>query len=272
MSGPNVPRWLQSAARTVLDRSHEKLRTYAAPASLDAAEALKAAQRTGGEIEQLFWSHQGRQAHKWPHYFPIYDRLFSKHKGGFATQNGQVRPLRFLEIGVSHGGSLQMWRQYFGPEAVIFGIDVDPRCAAIDDANLCVRIGSQADPEFLHKVIDEMGGVDIVLDDGSHVAEHQRASLDILMPLVTEGGLYVVEDVQTSYWRKWQGGYQRAGTFIEIAKSVIDDMYARYHVGGHERAFAAHEIHSTSFYDGIVVFEKASRPASYHARVGTPSF
>ena len=268
----HLPVWLRNTVRNLVYKRHEKISTYDAPADLDRAAALADAAAAGRDLERLFWAHEGRLAHKWPHYFGVYEQLFGAYRTGFTTPDGQQRPLKFLEIGVSHGGSLQLWRQYFGPDATIFGIDIDPRCAAVDDANLVVRIGSQADPEFLHRVLDEMGGVDIVLDDGSHVAEHQRASFDVLMPQLSEGGLYVVEDVQTAYWRQWQGGYRRAGTFIEEAKSVVDDMYARYHVAGAARGFAVDEIVSTTFYDGIVAFRKQVRPPSYHVRVGTPSF
>jgi len=53
-----------------------------------------------------------------------------------------------LEIGVSFGGSLEMWREYFGPEATIFGIDIDPECANRFARPNQVRIGSQDDPRL----------------------------------------------------------------------------------------------------------------------------
>jgi hypothetical protein len=271
MSFLQLPLWLKRIAKSRKNKSVGKVANFAAPPTFDINEALKSERLKEGGIEQLFWGHAGRLAHKWPHYFNVYERIFEKYRSGFNCSNGTVRPLRFLEIVVSHGGSLQLWRKYFGPDAVIYGIDIDQRCASVDDADLRVRIGSQDDPEFLHRIIEEMGGVDVVLDDGSHIAEHQRASFDNLFPLLSEGGLYVVEDVQTAYWRRWQGGYRRPGTFIELAKSIIDDMHARYHAFGAAREFAE-EIFSATFYDGIVAFEKNKRPKSYHIRVGKPSF
>lgn len=70
-----------------------------------------------GQIGELFWNNRGPVVHKWHHYLPIYERYLSPLRS---------RPIRMLEIGVSKGGSLQLWRKYFGPEAVIFGIDIDP--------------------------------------------------------------------------------------------------------------------------------------------------
>lgn len=272
MSHLQLPLWLKRIARSHKSKSVARISNYDPPTTFDIKEQLKSERLKVGGIEKLFWGHAGRLVHKWPHYFDVYERLFQRYRSGFCSADGTRRPLKFLEIGVSHGGSLQLWRKYFGPDAVIYGIDVDRRCASIDDADLQVRIGSQDDPKFLHRVIEEMGGVDIILDDGSHVAEHQRASFDILFPSLSEGGLYVVEDVQTAYWRRWQGGYRRSGTIIEIAKSIVDDMHARYHAFGAARDFASEEIFSASFYDGIVAFEKITRPKSYHIRVGKPSF
>ena len=135
----------------------------------------------------LFLRHEGRLVHKWLHCGRAYDRMLGEYRTGFPN-SGTRRPVRFLEIGVSHGGSLELWREYLGEDAVIFGIDIDPRCAEVGRDDLHVRIGSQADEAFLRSVVKEMGGVDIVLDDGSHIASHQRTSFDVLFPLLTARG------------------------------------------------------------------------------------
>ena len=109
-----------------------------------------------------------------------------------------------LEIGVFMGGSLALWRKFLGPDAVIFGIDINPSCIAFDGQFACVRIGSQDDPQFLRSIVAEMGGIDVVLDDGSHIASHQRASFDLLFPLLSDGGHYIVEDMHTAYWRSFR--------------------------------------------------------------------
>src|SRR5690349_839743 len=92
------------------------------------------------DLGDIFFSHSGRLIHKWAHYLDHYDRHFAKYRN---------TPVKMLEIGVSKGGSLEMWREYFGPQAVIYGIDVDPECASRVDAPNQVRIGSQDDPTFL---------------------------------------------------------------------------------------------------------------------------
>ena len=170
-----------------------------------------------GPLETLFFANQGKLAHKWISYLPFYDEVLAPYRG---------KPVKMLEIGVFKGGSLELWRKYFGLEATIFGIDIDPDCAAYADPPNQVRIGSQADPEFLRRVVAEMGTPDIILDDGSHVANHQLASFSTLFPLLKPGGLYLIEDMHTSYWPGHEGGYGRRGTAVELTKTLIDDMHA----------------------------------------------
>jgi cephalosporin hydroxylase len=231
------------------------------------------AQADDGEFSTMFFSHNGRAMDKWVHYLGAYEEEFSPYRRGFPLSDGGVRPLRLLEIGTRHGGSLQMWRKYFGPEASIWGVDLDSRCAEIDDADLNIRIGSQDDPGFLTDVVEEMGGVDLILDDGSHVARHQMTSLRALFPLLSDGGLYAVEDLHTAYWRDFGGGYHSANSFIEVAKQLIDDMHGNYHrrkdhVGLDARA----NVPRVAFYDSMVFIRKARRGRPLSTQVGMPSF
>jgi hypothetical protein len=220
----------------------------------------------------IFAQHTGRLAHKWTQYLPAYSEQFAPYRQGFPLPDGTTRPINILEIGVSQGGSLQLWRKYFGPSAVIFGIDINPKCTAIDDTDLNVRIGSQTDPEFLGSVVAEMGIVDIVIDDGSHIASHQRATFNHLFPLLTDRGIYVVEDLHTAYWYDFEGGPRRRGTFIEVIKDIIDDMHDWYH-GQRRRVVPDGEgVSCIAIYDSIAFLHKRApvRPAS--ATVGTNSF
>ena len=71
------------------------------------------------ELEKYFFSNTGNLIHKWRHYFEIYDRHFSRYRGS---------DVHVLEIGAYQGGSLQMWKHYFGPSAQIYGVDINPEC------------------------------------------------------------------------------------------------------------------------------------------------
>jgi len=226
--------------------------------ALDASDVAQLVKEAGGELEKLVFRHKGQVLHKWLQFPVIYEKEFAIY------QNTAVK---MLEIGVFKGGSLELWRKYFGHEAAIFGIDINPECATYCDAPNQVRIGSQADPDFLHSVIEEMGAPDIILDDGSHVASHQKASFRCLFPKLKVGGLYVIEDLHTAYWPGfYEGGYRRKGTAIELAKSLVDDMHGWYHDKG-ERFAGKSEIASVRFYDSIVVIEKGEIAMPQHIKV-----
>jgi cephalosporin hydroxylase len=169
------------------------------------------------EIADLFYAHKGRPINKWTHYLAHYDRFFSRFRN---------TPVRMLEIGVFEGGSLELWRKYLGRNAIIFGIDIDPACAAKVDAPNEVRIGSQDDPEFLRSIVEEMGGVDLVLDDGSHKGNHIITSFRALFPLLSDGGLYVIEDMHDDY-AEWPG--TRRNQSLQFIKRLIDDMHRHFH-------------------------------------------
>jgi hypothetical protein len=228
----------------------------------DAPDAVAGAQ--AGPIERSFFRHDGRIVHKWHHYLPVYDRFL-------APYGDRAMPVRLLEIGVSSGGSIELWRNYFGPSAIIAGIDTNASCAAFDGQAGMIRIGSQDDAAFLHRVVAEMGGVDIVIDDGSHMAAHQCASFEILYPLLDNGGLYIVEDLHTSYWAEFEGGYGLPGTFISHCKSLIDDMHHWYHDQGELNAASRSSVAAMHIYDSMVILEKAAVQRPLQSKRGAPA-
>lgn len=216
-------------------------------------------ERERSDMHRLFYENDGPTVHKWGHYLSIYDRHLAPWRG---------KPVRMLEIGVFRGGSLHLWRRYLGSKATIFGIDIDPACKQFDGDAGQVRIGSQADPVFLDRVVAEMGGIDIVIDDGSHVAEHQRVSFETLFPLLSANGLYICEDLHTSYWRGYpQGGYRRKTTFIERSKRLVDDIHADFHGKRSDVSDAHRSIDGVHFYNSMVVIEKAPQERPWHTMV-----
>jgi hypothetical protein len=221
------------------------------------AESENTAQ--GGPLSSLFFGNKDRIVDKWLQYFPVYERYLSAYRG---------QSFKMLEIGVFKGGSLKMWRDYFGQDAVLWGIDIDPACADFVSQPNQVRIGSQDDAAFLRRVVDEMGGIDVVLDDGSHIAHHQRTSFDTLFPLLSDGGLYIIEDTHTSYWaHPWGGGFGRKGTAIEFAKSMIDHMHHWYH-GRSSRIPGSDGILAVHFHDSMIIIEKGAPVRPIRTQVG----
>ena len=227
----------------------------------DVLADINAFQSPNDDLAKLFVGHKGPIIHKWHHYFPIYTQFFDKYRG---------RPVRFLEIGVSKGGSLELWRKYLGPDAIIFGIDIDPECAKFDGMAGQVRIGSQDDPEFLNKVIEEMGGIDVVLDDGTHHMDHIPLTLETLFPRLEDHGIYMIEDLHTAYWRSWGGGPTRKGNFFNYLRKIIDVMHRHYVDNDVQFAPDADFDHVSGLhvYYSIAVLEKAPPFTPQHSKSG----
>ena len=225
--------------------------------SLDIKDDIKTKYGYSGALLEIFADNKSEEVHKWHHYIPIYDRYFSRFRG---------RKIRFLELGVSKGGSLQMWRKYFGDEAIIFGIDINKDCAIFNGKAGQVRIGSQADPEFLDSVVQEMGGVDIVLDDGSHQMNHIKTSLLHLFPKINYGGIYLIEDLHTSYWKNYGGGYNTKGNFFYFLFQIVDDMHNWYHKRGIKKLNISKDCSGIHIHDSIVIFDKDKNYKPVHSQ------
>ena len=217
------------------------------------------------DLETFFNQHEGRLIHKLMHYFDIYERHFAAFRG---------RPVNVVEFGVSQGGSLQMWRHYFGPEAKLFGVDINPNCKQFEEPGAQIFIGDQADPEFLAMLARTLPPIDILIDDGGHTMQQQIRTYEALFPLIQPNGIYLCEDVCTSYWPEFGGGYQRPGSFIEYSKGFIDAIHA-WHTREPERLNVTEftrTVRSVHFYDSVVVVEKGAASAPVHKRVGQASF
>lgn len=216
------------------------------------------------DLETYFHANNGRLIHKWMHFFDVYDRHFARYRG---------KEVVILEIGVFHGGSLQMWKEYFGDKARIYGMDINPRCKELEEDRVKILIGSQSDRDFLRKVKKELPPIDILIDDGGHTMQQQIITFEELYGAVKPDGVYLCEDLHTSYWLQYGGGHKRPGTFIEYSKNLIDHLNAWHSEEGSLKVDdftrSAASIH---FYDSIMVVEKQVQKAPQHRKTGTPSF
>jgi hypothetical protein len=215
----------------------------------------------GNPLEEYFRENQGRLIHKWMHYFDIYHRHFAPYRG---------RPITVVEFGVSHGGSLQMWKHYFGAKARIIGVDINPACAALGEDRIEIVIGDQGDRGFLRELAARVGEIDVLIDDGGHTMTQQIATFEELWPHVVDGGVYLVEDLHTSYWPAWGGGLRREGTFIEYAKNLIDQQHAWH--ARQDQSLEVDEytrtIRGMHVYDSIIVFDKDHVEKPYRRKTG----
>jgi len=180
-----------------------------------------------------------RMIHKASHYFHIYETHF-------APLRASGKPLRMLELGVQSGGSLEMWKSYFGESLELHGVDINPACMRLNDPKrkITIHLGATSDSEFMEDLARKLAPLDIVVDDASHHSADIMAALVHLFPVIRlqppsgqlgprpawgpHGGLYVVEDLHTNYWinGEFKEGPGNPATFIEQAKRYVDQMHA----------------------------------------------
>jgi len=104
-----------------------------------------------------------------------------------------------VEIGVDEGKSLQLWRQYL-PNAFLHGVDIGMEG---EGDRFLVHRCDQGDPGQLRVVAERIGAAFAIIDDGSHIPEHQLLTFDLFFSAVLEpGGVYILEDIEVSYWRR----------------------------------------------------------------------
>ena len=202
---------------------------------------------------------------KWLHYFPIYEKWFSKFRNTDVV---------FVEVGVFQGGSAQMWKEYFGKKAKIIGIDIDERCKNFEEDQITIEIGSQEDRNFWANFKQKYPRVDILLDDGGHTMNQQAVTFEEMFPHIENTrGIYMCEDCHTSYWQEYGGGFRKPDSFIERSKTLIDMINAFHTRGAVAPNYLTMNMGGVHFYDSIVVVEKSQIMfPPFDFSIGTPSF
>jgi Methyltransferase domain len=213
------------------------------------------------DLESYFNKNTDRVIDKWIHYFEVYERHFTKYRG---------KEIVICEIGIFNGGSLQMWKDYFGDKAKIYGIDINPNCKEVEEENVTILIGSQSDRDFLKTVKEKIPPIDILIDDGGHTMLQQIVSFEELFDHVKPDGVYLCEDIHTSYVVNYGGGLRRQGSFIEYSKNFIDRIHEYHFIKNPDEVSSfTKSVHSLHYYDSILVIEKRPTPKPYSKQTGT---
>ncbi len=189
-----------------------------------------------------------------PHYF-------------FHFRKFRNKPINLLEIGIGGyknphegGGSLRMWERFF-PKARIHGIDLYDK-KSLEEGRISIYTGNQVDRPFLEKISNSVGGFEIIIDDGSHVNEHIIETFKILFPLLKVGGIYVIEDVQTSYWPEYGGDSlnpDQETTAMGYFKKFIHGLnHAEFKLPGYEPGYFDKNIFGIHFYHNLIFIYKKS--------------
>jgi demethylmacrocin O-methyltransferase len=197
-----------------------------------------------------------KTGHHW--YTPHYMNHLKKFKN---------RKIKLLEIGVGGyknpdvgGNSLRMWKKYF-PFGKIYAIDIYDK-SSLQENRIKIYHGSQVDKDFLEKTSNEIGSFDIIIDDGSHLNEHMIETFKILFPKLKDGGIYAVEDLQTSYWEEYGGDSKNLNnpkTAMNFIKSLTDSLnYQEIRDEEYKETYFDKKIVSIHFYHNLVFIEKGN--------------
>ncbi len=182
--------------------------------------------------------------------------------------------LNFMEIGVQRGYSVCLWENYF-KNANLHFIDISYQLLSYNPKRAFLHTADQSNPDQLTAVADQIqGGLDIIIDDGGHLMDQQITSFKALFPYLNSGGIYIIEDLHTSYWASCGGGgypghpRYSAQSATEFLKTLIDDVNfvgARTGCANHDRDLRGidselneyrKQILSMTFYDSLCVIIK----------------
>ena len=194
------------------------------------------------EILNFFYKTKN-QSIKYKKYFHVYESIFKRFKN---------KNITFVEIGLFHGGSLEIWRNYFGKEARIIGIDNNPDCKKFEKDGFEIFIGDQKSDLFWNDFFKKVGNVDIILDDGGHSNDQQISTTINTIPNINDDGLLVIEDTHTSYMQQF--GNPHKYSFINFSKKIIDEINFKFFKSKNDEYFFNKYIYSTQFYESICIF------------------
>ena len=225
--------------------------------------------RTEESFAGIFSKHRGKVADKWQSYIPVYESLFAEFRN---------ERIALLEIGIQNGGSLEIYSEYFTNPEIIIGCDLNPRCRLLQyPPGIKVVIGNSAADSTRREVTALSSTFDIIIDDGSHISDDVIVAFLGYFSLVKPGGVYIIEDLHTSYWQQWQGGLFQKKSSIAFLKLLVDAIHAE-HWGIRETigdllatefteyrllfdAPALREIKSINFVNSMCVIRKAEHGA-----------
>jgi hypothetical protein len=137
-------------------------------------------------------------------YHEIYPNIFEKFLD---------KKINLFEIGIDQGKSLKVWKE-FSTNCNVFGMDIG---VEINNDDVKIIKGDQSNINDLYRVLSEIPKCDIIIDDGSHVPEHQLKTFYFLFEhLLKNGGVYVIEDVECSYWKPSETIYGYETGYLNI--------------------------------------------------------
>lgn len=188
-------------------------------------------------------------------YTPHYQRHFAPLRD---------RRMLVLELGIGGydreaqgGASLRMWKWFF-PRAQIVGVDIQDK-SFVNEPRVRAFRGSQTNRALMHRIVRRYGAPTIVIDDGSHRPAHVIKSFEILFPMLEDGGIYAIEDIQTSYWPDWKGSLDLddPNTSMAMVKRLLDGLnHEEFLDESYEPSYTDLHVVAVHCYHNLVIIEK----------------
>ena len=209
---------------------------------------------------------------KWGEHF--YTKHYQTHFRKF-----KFKRVKLFEIGVGGyhypdmgGSSLRMWKRYF-PFGKIFALDIYDK-SFVEENRIKIFQGSQVDENVLNKITNSIGDFDIIIDDGSHINEHVIKTFQLLFPKLKSGGIYVIEDMQTSYWPDYGGDSKdlnNSSTMMNYFKTLTDGInHEEYILPNYSPSYFDKNIVTMHFYHNILFIYKGPNNEGSSADLSDP--
>lgn len=156
------------------------------------------------------------------------DKAFCHKFCDFYEQNLNKNISKLWEIGILDGASLQMWSEYY-PNAEITGFDIEDKSTLELNNNVCIKLLDQGNKEQLEKIANDNKDIDIIIDDGSHIIQHQIMTFEILFNSLKTNGQYIIEDLHTSttLWKDYnfKNGKGALQYLNDITQNIVPKNY-----------------------------------------------
>ncbi|TCK06639.1 class I SAM-dependent methyltransferase [Phorcysia thermohydrogeniphila] len=171
------------------------------------------------QLKDLFLQHDNYVTDKWEGYIEFYEEIFSPFR---------EKPIRLLEIGIQNGGSLEIWKKYFTKAKLIVGCDINDKCHELRFSYpVKTVIGDSCSDTTYEKIKTLSKEFDIIIDDASHTADNIICNFIRYFSLLTENGIYIVEDLHCSYWRNFNPIPGKISS-IEFFKTIVDIIHYEF--------------------------------------------
>ncbi len=216
-------------------------------------------------LRELYSVHKGKVTDKWALYLTEYERIFAPLR---------KQSISMLEIGIQNGGSLEIWSKYFTNAQKIIGCDIEYKCGNLvfEDPRISVVVGDATAQQTQKEILQKSHSLDLIIEDGSHISADIVKTFAIYFPLLSDGGLFIVEDLHCSYWHEFEGGvyypYSSMNFFKLLADVVnhehwgvaksrsdlISGFKEKFHLKISEESLS--HVHSIEFINSICIIKK----------------